>query len=337
MTIHDALIQVLDKVDLKKEEMVSVMTQVMEGRVKDSQLGAFLTALRMKGESTTEIVGAALVMRDKAELLKVTADPIVDTCGTGGDGANTFNISTAAAFVVAGCGITVAKHGNRAVSSRSGSADVLSCLGVNIEASKAIVEKCIDRVGIGFLFAPLMHGAMKYAAVVRKELGFRTIFNILGPLTNPAGAHAQVIGVYDSSRIKQIAEVLRDLGVRHAFVVCGCDGLDEITLTGTTRVCELVKGEVKEYLLEPGSFGLVACDGKDLTGGSPDENATIIKNILSGLKGPHRDIVLMNAAVAIIAGGKADNLDEAIALSRQSIDTGSAAKKLNDLCQLSYE
>ena len=337
MTIHEALIKVLDKVDLKKEEMVSVMTQVMEGEVKDSQLGAFLTALRMKGESTTEIVGAALVMRDKAELLKVTADPIVDTCGTGGDGANTFNISTAAAFVVAGCGITVAKHGNRAVSSRSGSADVLSCLGVNIEASKAIVEKCIDRVGIGFLFAPLMHGAMKHAAGVRKELGFRTIFNLLGPLTNPAGTHAQVIGVYDSSRLKQIAEVLRSLGTRHAFVVSGCDGLDEITLTGTTRVCELVKGEVKEYLLEPDSFGLVACDGKDLTGGSPDENATIIKNILSGLKGPHRDIVLMNAAVAIIAGGKADNLDEAIDLSRQSIDTGSAAKKLNDLCQLSYE
>ena len=337
MTIHEALIKVLDKVDLKKEEMVSVMTQVMEGKVKNTQLGAFLTALRMKGESTTEIVGAALVMRDKAELLNVTADPIVDTCGTGGDGANTFNISTAAAFVVAGCGITVAKHGNRAVSSRSGSADVLSCLGVNIEASKAIVEKCIDRVGIGFLFAPLMHGAMKHAAGVRKELGFRTIFNLLGPLTNPAGTHAQVIGVYDSSRLKQIAEVLRSLGARHAFVVSGCDGLDEITLTGTTRVCELVKGEVKEYLLEPDSFGLVACDGKDLTGGSPDENATIIKNILSGLKGPHRDIVLMNAAVAIIAGGKADNLDEAIDLSRQSIDTGSAAKKLNDLCQLSYE
>ena len=337
MTIQEALKKVLDKVDLKEEEMISVMTEIMEGKVEDCQLGAFLTALRMKGETVEEITGAARVMREKAELLKVKADPIVDTCGTGGDGANTFNISTAAAFVVAGCGITVAKHGNRAVSSRSGSADVLSCLGVNIKASKAIVEKCIDHVGIGFLFAPLMHGAMKHAAGVRKELGFRTIFNLLGPLTNPVGAHAQVIGVYDYSRLKQITEVLRALGIRHAFVVSGCDGLDEITLTGPTRVCELVKGEIKEYLLEPDSFGLVACDDKDLAGGSPDDNAIIIKNILSGLKGPHRDIVLMNAAVAIIAGGKVDNLNEAIDLSRESIDTGSAAKKLNDLCQLSYE
>lgn len=337
MSIQEALIKVVDKVDLTKGEMISVMTQIMEGRTKDSQLGAFLTALRIKGESTAEITGAALVMRDKAERLKVTADPIVDTCGTGGDGTNTFNISTAAAFVVAGCGVTVAKHGNRAVSSRSGSADVLKCLGVNIEASKATVEKCLDGVGIGFLFAPLMHSAMKHAVGVRKELGFRTIFNLLGPLTNPAGAHAQVIGVYDSSRLKQIADVLKHLGTRHAFVVHGCDGLDEITLTGATRVCELVNGEVKEYMLEPGSFGLTACSAKDLAGGSPEENADIIKNILSGAKGPQRDVVLMNASAAVLAGGRVDSLDAAIYLSRQSIDTGSAGKKLNDLCRLSHE
>ena len=335
MNIKEALNIVIDKEDLTKKEMVAVMTQVMEGQVEGSQLGAFLTALRMKGESVSEIVGAAQVMRDKAERLKVTADPIVDTCGTGGDGANTFNISTAAAFVVAGSGITVAKHGNRAVSSLSGSADVLKCLGVNIEAEKTAVENCLEDIGIGFLFAPLMHGAMKHAAGVRKELGFRTIFNLLGPLTNPAEAHAQVVGVYDSNRLEQIANVLKQLGSRHAFVVHGCDGLDEITLTGETRVCELVKGKVKEYLLRPESFGLHVCSPEDLTGGLPEKNADIINNILSGKKGPQRDIVLMNSSVAIIAGGRTENLKEAMHIARQSIDNGSAKKKLDDLCRVS--
>jgi len=336
MNIQEALNKVIDKRDLTKDEMVSIMTQIMEGQVESSQLGAFLTALRMKGESVSEIVGAVRVMRNKAERLKVTADPIVDTCGTGGDGADTFNISTVAAFVVAGSGITVAKHGNRAVSSRSGSADVLKCLGVNIEADKATVEKCIDDVGIGFLFAPLMHGAMKHAAGVRKELGVRTIFNLLGPLTNPAGAHAQVIGVYDSNRLKQIANVLKQLGSRHVFVVNGCDGLDEITLTGDTRVCELVKGEIKEYLLHPDDFGLQTCKPEDLTGGTPEVNAEIVKHILSGEKGPKRDIVLMNSSMAIIAGGRVDSLEEAIDIARQAIDNGSAKKKLNDLCKVSH-
>ena len=335
MDIKEALSKVIDKVDLTKDEMVSVMTQIMEGLVESSQLGAFLTALRMKGESISEIVGAARVMRNKAERLKLTADYIVDTCGTGGDGADTFNISTAAAFVVAGSGITVAKHGNRAVSSRSGSADVLKCLGVNIEADKAIVEKCIDEVGIGFLFAPLMHRAMKHAAEVRKELGIRTIFNLLGPLTNPAGAHAQVVGLYDPSRLEQIANVLKQLGSRHAFVVHGCDGLDEITLTGDTRICELVKGEIKEYLINPDDFGLKTCSPEDLTGGSPEENAEILKLILLGEKGPKRDIVLMNSSVAIVAGGRADDLEEATRIACQAIDNGSAMKKLDDLCRVS--
>ena len=338
MKIQNALKKVLDKVDLKEVEMVSIMTQIMEGQVKDSQLGSLLTALSIKGESIEEIAGAAIVMRDKSENIKVSrTETIVDTCGTGGDGANTFNISTAAAFVVAGCGLTVAKHGNKAISSLSGSADVLRCLGVNIDADKLTVEKCLDEIGIGFLFAPMMHGAMKYAAGVRKELGFRTIFNLLGPLTNPAGANAQVIGIYDSSRLKQIASVLKLLGTRQAFVVNGSDGLDEITLTGTTNVCELVNGQVKEYTLEPENFELTACKAKDISGGTPEENANIIKNILSGEQGPKSDIVLMNASAAICAGGIAENLKVAMHLARQSIDTGSAEKKLNDLCRLSHQ
>ena len=338
MKIQNALKKVLDKVDLKEVEMVSIMTQIMEGQVKDSQLGSLLTALSIKGESIEEIAGAAIVMRDKSENIKVSrTETIVDTCGTGGDGANTFNISTAAAFVVAGCGLTVAKHGNKAISSLSGSADVLRCLGVNIDADKLTVEKCLDEIGIGFLFAPMMHGAMKYAAGVRKELGFRTIFNLLGPLTNPAGANAQVIGIYDSSRLKQIASVLKLLGTRQAFVVNGSDGLDEITLTGTTNVCELVNGQVKEYTLEPENFELTACKAKDISGGTPEENAHIIKNILSGEQGPKSDIVLMNASAAICAGGIAENLKVAMHLARQSIDTGSAEKKLNDLCRLSHQ
>ena len=336
MRIQEALIKIIDKRDLEKDEMISVMTQIMEGQTERVLLAAFLTALRVKGESMEEILGAAIVMRDKSEKIKVKADYLVDTCGTGGDSANTFNISTAAAFVVAGCGLTVAKHGNRAVSSRSGSADVLKFLGVNIEADKLTVEKCIDDIGIGFLFAPLMHRAMKHAGEVRKELGFRTIFNLLGPLTNPAGAHAQVIGVYDANRLKQIADVLNLLGTKHAFVVHGNDGLDEITLTGTTKVCELLNGKVNEYMLEPASFGLTACKAKDLEGGSPEESAGIIRSILSGVLGPQRDIVLMNASAAIVAGGRAEKLKEAMELSRHSIDSGLAEKKLNDLCHRSY-
>lgn len=336
MRIQEALNKIIDKRDLEKDEMISVMTQIMEGQAERVLLAAFLTALRVKGESMEEILGAAIVMRDKSEKIKVKADYVVDTCGTGGDSANTFNISTAAAFVVAGCGLTVAKHGNRAVSSRSGSADVLKFLGVNIEADKLTVEKCIDDIGIGFLFAPLMHRAMKHAGEVRKELGFRTIFNLLGPLTNPAGAHAQVIGVYDANRLKQIADVLNLLGTKHAFVVHGDDGLDEITLTGTTKVCELLNGKVNEYMLEPASFGLTACKAKDLEGGSPEENAGIIRSILSGVLGPQRDIVLMNASAAIVAGGRAEKLKEAMELSRHSIDSGLAEKKLNDLCHRSY-
>jgi anthranilate phosphoribosyltransferase len=335
MKIQTALQKVLDGMDLTEEEMISVMEQIMEGKITASKLGAFLIALRMKGECVSEIVGAARVMRDKAEKLSVASNNIVDTCGTGGDGGNTFNISTAAAFVVAGAGITVAKHGNRAVSSRSGSADVLKCLGVNIEAEKAVVEKCLEQVGIGFLFAPLMHGAMKHAAGVRKELGFRTIFNILGPLTNPAQAHAQVIGVFDRKWVLPIAQVLKDLGCRHAFVVHGDDGLDEISLMDETQVCELSNDSIREYTISPEDFGLQRCSPEKVRGGSPEENADIIRTVLSGSVGPATDIVLLNASAAICAGGKAKSIKDGLEIARRSILTGAAHQKLEDLCKVS--
>ena len=336
MKIQLALGKVIDGIDLTEAEMVSVMNQIMEGAVGEPQLAAFLTALRMKGESVGEIVGAARVMRQKAETLHLSSDNIVDTCGTGGDGGNTFNISTASAFVVAGAGLTVAKHGNRAVSSRSGSADVLNCLGVNIEADKAVVEKCVEQVGMGFLFAPLMHGAMKHAAGVRKQLGFRTIFNLLGPLTNPAHAHAQVIGVFDRKWVSPLAHVLKDLGCRHAFVVHGEDGLDEISLMDVTHVAELLNGDIREYSISPEEFGLQRCSPEQVRGGSPEENAEIIKAILEDEAGPKRDIVLLNASAAIRVGGMAGSLNEGLTVARKSISSGAAKEKLQELCKVSH-
>ena len=321
--------------DLSEQEMVDAMTEVMDGQVGDTQLAAFLTALQVKKEKVPEIVGAAKVMREKAEKVKVKASHIVDTCGTGGDGADTFNISTAVAFVVAGASVTVAKHGNRAVSSKSGSADVLKCMGVNIEASLSTVERCIEETGIGFLFAPLMHKAMKHAATVRKELGFRTLFNLLGPLTNPANAHAQVLGVYDSRWVKPLAEVLRDLGSRRALVVHGFDGLDEITLTSETQVSELKNDNVTSFTIDPKEYGYSLCSANDLKGGSPKENAGIIRDILNGTTGPKTDIVILNAAAAIYVGGKADSIEKGILVAANSIDSGAANKKFEQLCQMS--
>jgi anthranilate phosphoribosyltransferase len=335
MKIREALHRVVDGEDLTEEKMISVMEQIMNGDAGDLQLGAFITALRMKGESVNEITGAARVMRKKAESLNVASTNIVDTCGTGGDGGNTFNISTAAALVVAGAGITVAKHGNRAVSSRSGSADVLKSLGVNFEADKTVVEKCLEQVGIGFLFAPLMHGAMKHAAGIRKELGFRTIFNLLGPLTNPAHAHAQVVGVFSPKWVVPIAQVLKNLGCRHALVVHGDDGLDEITLMDRTSVCELSNGSIREYTISPEDFGLDRCSPDKVQGGSPEENAAIIRTVLDGTVGPKMDIVLLNAAAAIYAGGKADSLKEGLEIARKSILSGAARQKLDDLIRVS--
>lgn len=336
MEVQSALHKVIERQDLAENEMVEVMNRIMEGEVEEALVAAFLTALHMKGECVSEIVGAARAMRQKVELLDVLVDPIVDTCGTGGDGGGTFNISTAAAFVAAGAGVVIAKHGNRAVSSRSGSADVLRSLGVNIDAEKSVVEKCLKQVGIGFLFAPLMHKAMKHVIGVRRQLGFRTIFNLLGPLTNPAGAHAQVIGVYDARWTSPLACVLRELGCRHAMVVHGVDGLDEITLTGLTGVSELKNGTVKNYLIHPEHLGFKHCVLADLKGGTPDENASIIRAVFEGKPGAHRDIVLLNAAAAIVVAGKSDSMQSALVLARQSIDTGAAYEKLKELCRVSH-
>ena len=335
MSFQEILHTVVSGKDLTEYEMMTAMTQVMEGKVIDSQFAAFLTALQLKHETVPEIVGAARVMRSKAEKVKVNASHIVDTCGTGGDGADTFNISTAVSFVVSGADITVAKHGNRAVSSKSGSADVLKCLGVNIDASLSTVERCIEEVGIGFLFAPLMHKAMKHAAKVRKELGFRTIFNLLGPLTNPAHAHGQVLGVYDSKWVIPLAEVLRDLGSRRALVVHGFDGLDEITLTSETQVSELNNDNVSNFTIDPKEFGYTLCSAKDLKGGSPEENAETIRGILQGASGPKTDIIILNAAAAIYVGGKAETIEQGILVAANSISSGAANKKLEELCRVS--
>ena len=331
MRIQEALIKIIDKTDLEKEEMISVMTQIMEGQAERSLLAAFLTALRVKGESMEEILGAAIVMRGKSEKINIKADHVVDTCGTGGDNANTFNISTAAAFVVAGCGLTVAKHGNRAVSSRSGSADVLKCLGVNIEADKLTVEKCIDGIGIGFLFAPLMHRAMKHAAEVRKELGFRTIFNLLGPLTNPAGAHAQVIGIYDGNRLKQIASVLNLLGTKHAFVVHGDDGLDEITLTNNTLIAELKNNQINEYVFNPTDFGYEYIKIEDIKGGDPEYNAKCFIKMIEGNYPAFQKIIEINAGAALYLSKNVKDLKEGFDLARKVIVEGKTKKYLEEL------
>ena len=335
MSFQTYLQPVIAKKDLTESMMVEAMTQVMEGAVSDIQLAAFLTALQVKKETVPEIAGAAKVMREKAEKVKVNKSNIIDTCGTGGDGSETFNISTAVAFVVAGGGLTVAKHGNRAVSSRSGSADVLKCLGINIDASLPTVERCIEEVGIGFLFAPLMHKAMKYAAVVRKELGFRTIFNLLGPLTNPAGARVQLLGVFDSKWVSPLAEVLRDLGSHRALVVHGFDGLDEITLTGETQVAELKSGHITTFSINPKDFGYSLCSTEDLKGGTPEENAFLIRNILNGDQGPKTDIVILNAAAALYLGGKAESISQGILVAINSIKSGAANKKMDELCRVS--
>lgn len=334
MTIKDAIAKVVKGVDLSEGEMVSVMNEVMTGGASPAQIASFITALRMKGETVSEITGAARVMREKATKVEAGSD-VLDTCGTGGDESMTFNISTASAFVAAGAGLIVAKHGNRSVSSRSGSADVLRSLGVNIEAEVSRVEECISEAGIGFLFAPMLHGAMKYAAPVRREIGIRSIFNILGPLTNPAGARRQVLGVYDAALTDILAKVLFNLGSTHAFVVRGEDGLDEITLTRETRVTELKDGNIKTYHIKPEDFGFERCAPEALKGGDPEENARIITDVLEGRKGPARDVVLLNSAAAITAGGKAHCMEEGIALAHGSIDSGSALEKLIRLKRIS--
>lgn len=329
--IKEAIAKAADKIHLTESEAETIMREIMEGEATPAQIAAYLTALRMKGETVEEITGSARIMREKAVQIRVNDPLVVDTCGTGGDRMNTFNISTTAAFVVAGAGITVAKHGNRSVSSSSGSADVLKALGVNIDRPPEKAEESLNSIGIGFLFAPLFHGAMKHAVGPRREIGIRTLFNILGPLTNPAKASIQVLGVYDRELTDLIAQVLINLGTRRCFCVCGLDGLDEITITGRTKICEGKEGKVKCYYVEPKDFGLPVGRLKDIEGGTPEDNARITLDILRGQKGPRRDIVLLNAAPALVGAGKAPSLGEGIRLAAEAIDRGLAMEKLEAL------
>ena len=329
--IKEAIAKVITKTDLTEAEAETVMREIMQGEATDAQIAAYITALRMKGETVEEITGSARVMREKAVPIKLDARYQVDTCGTGGDMAHTFNISTTAAFVVAASGVTVAKHGNRSVSSKSGSADVLQALGVNIEIPSHRAEECIKDIGIGFLFAPMMHLAMKYAIGPRREIGIRTIFNVLGPLTNPAKVTAQVMGVYAADLTTLLARALGNLGASHAFVVHGMDGLDEITITGRTKVSEFKDGKVEDYFIHPSDFGLATGKAEDLKGGDAKENAAITIDVLRGQKGPRRDIVLLNAAAALAAAGRATDLKESITLAAASIDSGAALNKLEQL------
>ena len=326
--IKDAIAKLADRSSLTEQEAESVMLEIMDGGATPAQIAAYLMGLRLKGETVEEIAGSVRAMRAKAVRIAVGDPLVVDTCGTGGDGAQTFNISTATALVVAGAGLTVAKHGNRSVSSKSGSADVLLALGVKIDTSTERVADCINEVGIGFLFAPLYHGAMKHCAGPRQDMGIRTMLNLLGPLTNPAGATIQVLGVYESRLVALLGNVLMHLGSQHCFVVHGMDGLDEITLTGKTQISEAKGGILSNYLLDPEEFGLTRVPAKQLAGGTPQENAAITRELLQGRKGPKRDIVCLNAAPALVAGRKASNLQEGFILAGQAIDSGAAAEKL---------
>ena len=331
MDIQAAIARLIEGQDLTRPETVAVMDQIMSGNATEAQIGAFLVALRLKGETVEEIVGAVEVMREKATPIRTGHEVVVDTCGTGGDRSGTFNISTTAAFVVAGSGLCVAKHGNRAASSLCGSADVLKALGVDIEATPDRVSACLDKVGIGFLFAPALHGAMRHAIGPRREIGVRVIFNLIGPLTNPAGARRQLIGVYDASLTETIAEVLGQLGSERALVVHGLDGLDEITLTAPSRVSELKDGDVFSYEITPEAFGLARTAQEDLKGGDAETNAEILRSVLAGQEGPTRDVVLLNAAAAMVAGGKAQDIPAGLEVARRTIDSGRALGKLEAL------
>ena len=345
--IKHAIGKVVLQQDLSEAEMIDVMNQVMGGEATPAQVGAFITALRMKGETSEEITGAARVMRDHATPIRVgrslgrdredinlDRETILDTCGTGGSGTKSFNISTTVAFVVAACGVKVAKHGNRSISSACGSADVLEALGVNLNVTPQQVESCINEVGVGFLFAPALHSAMKHAIGPRREIGIRTIFNILGPLTNPAGADRQVLGVYDEKLVDVLAKVLVKLGCQRGFVVHGQDGMDEVTLTGPTRVGEICNGAVSVSTIEPEDFGLRRCTLADLQGGDASVNASIIKDILDGNPGPKRDVVLLNAAYALVAVGLAKDVEAGIERARSVVDDGLAMAKLEGLIAL---
>lgn len=349
--IKKAIAKVVESQNLTEGETIEVMNQIMSGECTAAQIGAFITALRMKGETIEEITGAARVMRERVTPIRVgkgvvdidrddiniDRETILDVVGTGGDGTNTFNISTTVAFVVSACGVKVAKHGNRSVSSACGSADVLEKLGINLNVTPETVENCIDQIGIGFLFAPALHGAMKYAIGPRREIGIRTIFNILGPLTNPAGADCQVMGVYSPDLVEKLANVLHQLGCKHGFVVHGSDGMDEITLTGETIVAEVTTKGVTVGKINPEQLGFSICSMNALKGGDATANAIIVKAILGGEKGAKRDIVLLNAAYALLAAGKVSNQSDGIKLAADAIDSGNAMKQLEKLAILTNQ
>ncbi|HEY3105917.1 MAG TPA: anthranilate phosphoribosyltransferase [Gaiellaceae bacterium] len=335
MTIQEALARLLDGRDLSKAEAREVMNLIMSGEATPAQIGGFLVALRLKGETADEIAGCAEAMRAHVLAVRPQREDLVDTAGTGGDGAGTFNISTAAALVAAAAGAAVAKHGNRAVSSASGSADVLEALGFKLELPAERIGRSIDELGFGFLFAPSHHPAMRHAAPVRRELATRTVFNVLGPLTNPAGARAQVVGVYAPELVPTIATVLARLGARRAFVVHGAGGVDELSPAGPNLVCEVVGGKVRRREIDPKDFGVPRCKPGDLAGGSPDENATTIREIFGGAKGPKREAVLLNAAGAIAAGGHARDLEAGYRVAMEAVDSGGAAKRLEELIAFS--
>jgi anthranilate phosphoribosyltransferase len=331
--IQNALARILDGHDLGRDDAREVMDQIMRGEATPAQIGGFLVALRLKGETADEITGCAEAMRDHVLAVRPRRDDLVDTAGTGGDGAGTFNISTAAALVAAAAGAGVAKHGNRAVSSSSGSADVLEALGFDLELPPERITRSIEELGFGFLFAPTHHPAMRHAAPVRRELAARTVFNVLGPLTNPAGARAQVVGVYAPELVPTIARVLAHLGARRAFVVHGAGGIDELSPAGPNLVCEVVGGDVRNREIDPEELGVPRCDPAELRGGSPDENAARIRAIFDGANGGARDAVLLNAAGAIAASGHAKDLREGLGLARDAVDSGAAAQRLEELIE----
>jgi anthranilate phosphoribosyltransferase len=335
MTVQDALARLLEGRDLSRPQAREVMGEIMEGKATPAQIGGFLVALRLKGETAAEIAGCAEAMRAHVLAVKPKRDDLVDTAGTGGDGAGTFNISTAAALVAAAAGAAVAKHGNRAVSSASGSADVLEALGFELELPAERIERSIDELGFGFLFAPSHHPAMRHAAPVRKELAARTVFNVLGPLTNPAGARAQVVGVYAPELVETIATVLARLGSRRAFVVHGAGGVDELSPAGPNLVCEVSRGKVRRREIDPKDFGVRRCRPADLAGGSPAENAETIRNIFAGAKDAKRDAVLLNAGGAIAAGGHARDLEEGYRIATEALDSGAAGERLEALIAFS--
>src|SRR5437867_3671134 len=346
--ITEAVRTLVERRDLTRIEAAAAMEAIMSGASTNAQIAAFLTALRMKGGTVEELIGFAQVMRakvvkirtrpdDVAALTGTDRDMLIDTCGTGGDAAGTFNVSTATAFVVAGAGLRVAKHGNRSVSSLCGSADVVETLGVNLDLPPAKVARCVEEAGIGFLYAPLLHTAMKHVMAARREMGVRTVFNMLGPLTNPAGANAQVIGVYSPALTEPLARVLAELGTHRAFVVHGADGLDEISHTRERRVSEVRAGVVPPFTRRAGGLGMPQAAINDLRGGDREQNAEIIRAILAGEPGPKRDIVLMNASAALVAGGRARDLKEGVELAARSIDSSTARQKLGRLVALSQE